>query len=67
MKLAFSCPTCHGHGIVSKPPWLAGDQMTWAASSCSCYPCRSCNGSGIVWSEVDYIQQEKEVICGNGL
>lgn len=37
------CPKCDGQGIVSKPPWINGDQNTWAASEGS-YTCNLCNG-----------------------
>ncbi len=43
------CPVCNGHGTVSKPPWIAGDVMTWVDTSTAPYPCKACNGTGIVW------------------
>lgn len=52
MKIPFSCPVCNGHGTVSKPPWIAGDQMTWYASSSVLYTCNACDGTGVVWEEV---------------
>ena len=50
VKLAYRCPACNGHGTVSRPPWIAGDQETWPASSIETYSCRACGGTGIVWS-----------------
>jgi len=38
------CPKCHGQGIVSKPPLLAGDVNEWTGSESS-YPCDVCNGA----------------------
>jgi len=53
MIMPFTCPTCHGHGTVSKPPWIAGDQITWdAPNAWDLYPCQSCNGSGVIWNEI---------------
>ena len=51
MIIPFTCPTCHGHKTVSKPPWVAGDQMTWVSGGTEIYPCPSCNGSGVIWNE----------------
>ena len=53
MITPFSCPTCHGSGTVSKPPWIAGDQETWVANTAwNLYSCPSCNGSGVIWNEI---------------
>jgi hypothetical protein len=43
------CPVCTGAGTVSRPPWVAGDQAEWASSGTATYPCRACDGKGIVW------------------
>lgn len=43
------CPVCDGTGLVSKPPWIAGDQTTWTASGTGPYECRACGGSGVLW------------------
>lgn len=48
-----TCPPCNGHGTVSRPPWIAGDQESWTASSTNPYPCRACGGTGIVWYRAD--------------
>lgn len=41
------CPNCHGQKTVSRPPWLAGDQKTWASSNpLATYPCPTCNAKG---------------------
>jgi len=42
------CPVCDGTGLVSRPPWLAGDVMEWAATSIAPYPCKACGGSGLL-------------------
>ncbi len=55
MIFPFCCPTCHGQGTVSKPPWVAGDQNTWVSSSVRSYPCPSCNGAGVLWTEIGEI------------
>jgi hypothetical protein len=45
-----ACPICHGAGHVTRPPWVAGDVDHWAGSSAGSYPCRTCGGSGVLWS-----------------
>ena len=40
------CPVCDGTGLVSKPPWVAGDQTQWTTSSAGPWPCKRCNGIG---------------------
>jgi DnaJ-class molecular chaperone len=52
-KQPFTCPVCNGHGTVSRPPHIAGDQLTWADSSTRTYECQACNGSGIVWADTE--------------
>ena len=47
------CPVCDGQGIVSKPPWVAGDQNTWASNRTS-YPCPVCGGKGIITQETNH-------------
>ena len=41
------CPKCDGQGIVSKPPYIAGDQNTWASAETS-YICNLCNGQMVI-------------------
>lgn len=47
-----ACPCCNGSGLVSRPPWVAGDQQAFSASSCGPWPCKACNGSGMLWVTV---------------
>jgi len=42
------CPVCDGTGLVSRPPYVAGDQQRWSSTSTGPYPCRVCVGSGMV-------------------
>lgn len=52
-RLAYiphKCPVCDGQGIVSKPPWVAGDQEIWVDNVTS-HPCKACNGTGIIWAD----------------
>ena len=44
-----ACPVCYGQGTVSKPPHVAGDQLTWTDNRTDTYPCRACKGTGVVW------------------
>ncbi len=53
MRVIHSCPTCNGHGTVQKPSWIAGDQLTWESSGTAVYPCKSCNGTGLIWEEIE--------------
>lgn len=50
MATPHKCPICEGQGLVSRPPWLAGDQHTWTGDSAG-YQCHACNGTGVVWGE----------------
>ncbi len=57
VRIPLCCPTCHGliqrnfeNVTVSKPPWILGNAEL--------YPCPSCSGTGIVWTE---IQNEESV------
>ena len=43
-----TCPKCNGQGIVSKPPWVAGDVNTWSATSAS-FICDVCHGAKILF------------------
>lgn len=38
------CPKCNGQGIVSKPPYVAGDIHQWSSNSTSFFLCNMCNG-----------------------
>lgn len=50
-QVPFCCPVCHGQGLVSHPPWVAGDQPGWCATNAhDLYPCRACAGTGVVWA-----------------
>jgi hypothetical protein len=43
------CPLCDGTGLTNKPPGIAGDQPTWAGTDTGPYPCRICNGRGLIF------------------
>lgn len=45
----FTCPVCNGHGTVSRPPWVAGDQPSWVDTGTTPYSCPACQGKGLVW------------------
>jgi len=51
------CPVCDGTGLVSTPPWVAGDQPVWVDTNAAPYPCKACNGTCLLWVD----QEEKEV------
>ena len=44
----FKCPVCDGTGLVSRPPWIAGDVESWDSDRTS-YECSVCNGDKIIW------------------
>ncbi len=56
--MPFTCPTCGGYKTVQKPPHIAGDQRTWDSDNIALYPCPSCNGSGILWNEINSTKEE---------
>ena len=41
------CPKCNGQGVMSKPPFIAGDQTESTSSSCV-HTCDVCNGAKII-------------------
>ena len=41
------CPKCNGQGIVSKPPYVAGDVHEWSSTSAT-FTCDVCNGAKII-------------------
>ena len=53
------CPNCQGQTIVSRPPWIAGDQETWTASSTEPYPCPTCSAKGYIVAE-QYREEGKD-------
>ncbi len=42
------CPKCNGQGMVSKPPYIAGDVYEWSSSSVAPFTCNVCNGAKII-------------------
>ena len=53
VSLWQKCPVCDGTGLVSRPPYVAGDVSTWVASSAGPWTCRACNGVGMVVQPLD--------------
>jgi len=49
--IAYQCPVCNGHGTISKPPWVAGDKLTWSDIGTGLYKCKACDGTGVLWHE----------------
>lgn len=47
--VAQVCPCCAGTGRVSRPPGVAGDQMTWTDSNTGPYICQACGGGGVLY------------------
>jgi len=46
MPSVVVCPNCNGQKIVSRPPWLAGDQQEWSSTGTDTYPCPTCDSRG---------------------
>ena len=46
----YNCPACNGAGKLNRPPWIAGDQMTFESSNAGPWPCNACKGTGIIWN-----------------
>ena len=42
------CPKCNGQGIVSRPPWVPADVLTWSSSQTT-FQCDVCNGAKILY------------------
>lgn len=49
-SIPHKCPKCDGQGIVSKPPWVAGDVHEWSSTQTT-FQCDVCNGAKILWSK----------------
>lgn len=56
-SIPHKCPKCDGQGIVSKPPWVAGDVHQWSSAE-TAYTCDVCNGAKIIWSKPDNISSK---------
>lgn len=48
-KRPHTCPVCNGAGLLNRPPWVPGDQPTWASSDTTPHECRACSGAGVLW------------------
>ena len=48
-KKPHKCPVCDGTGLVSRPPYVAGDVDSWTDSQTEPYQCKACGDSGIIW------------------
>jgi len=44
------CPVCDGTGLVSKPPWVTGDQQTWTDDLVGPFQCPLCQGLKVILS-----------------
>jgi hypothetical protein len=64
MLVYHLCPLCKGQGIVSKPPWVAGDVDEWVSSNAGPYTCRVCQGAGIIPAPPQN-SEDQEVYYGN--
>ncbi len=60
MRIPHKCPVCDGQGIVSKPPWVAGDQDTWIDSTTGPHTCPKCTGEKVIWDEEVTDQEQEE-------
>lgn len=51
MKMPHRCPVCTGLGHVSEGWYLSHPGCGWSGTGVGVEPCRSCVGTGIVWSD----------------
>jgi hypothetical protein len=51
LTVPHKCPVCDGTGLVSKPPYIAGDVNVWSDSSTGPWPCKTCGGAGVIWAK----------------
>lgn len=58
-KKPVLCPKCNGQGIVSKPPYVAGDVHECSSTSAT-HTCDVCNGTKILYPLSLELQQTKE-------
>lgn len=49
------CPVCDGTGLVSRPPGIAGDQVSWTSNGTSPYECRACAGAGVLHTDLAFL------------
>lgn len=49
-KKPFTCPVCVGRGFVSGG-FYSSTGNTWVSSTTAPDTCRSCKGTGVVWSD----------------
>ncbi len=48
--LPYCCPVCLGKGLVEAGFYLVAPNQTHTSSSAALEKCKSCSGTGIVWS-----------------
>lgn len=73
MTQPYKCPVCDGTGLVSKPPWTAGDHLTWSTVQVT-WVCPACNGERLVWGKTaeeciwiyDDVDDKHDTSCGEG-
>lgn len=49
-KKPFTCPVCMGRGFVSGG-FYSSTGNSWVTTTTAPDTCRSCNGTGVVWSD----------------
>jgi hypothetical protein len=54
------CPVCDGTGLVSRPPWIAGDLQEFSTSSAGPWPCKRCAGVGTILEPILYQGEEEK-------
>jgi len=64
-SIPYKCPKCDGQGIVSKPPWVAGDVHQWSSTEVT-FECDVCHGSKIIWGKPDNESSSPTAADSNG-
>jgi hypothetical protein len=51
MKTPHKCPVCNGRQVIPETFYTTQPGGTPVSSGCGEVPCRSCGGTGILWSD----------------
>jgi len=53
MKTPYRCPVCNGQGLVQNGFYMAIGVDSYNSTNAMPETCRSCNGTGVVWDEIE--------------
>ena len=64
MSIPYKCPICEGRGLVPNSFYSVGVNY-YVSSSVTPEKCKSCNGTGIVWSNNSIKESNEELLNEN--